>query len=191
MKKTALYQAIDGKRKEVPASPICCVRSDSWLGPGCYFWDTAEDAAHWWGKEHYKRNYIICKSFYDLHSEKLFDLLGCVEHRVQFRDCFWTLRKRGKKDEVFTVAEVLQSLREELPEFDKDYWAIRAEFIKMGPSDKNLDITVSRPTQANGRRTVLHCGNRVQLCVTNLAFLLEGGEYTAIYPEYRDASYMA
>lgn len=76
MKKTALYQAIDGGRKAVPETPIYCSTSDARLGHGYYFWDSIIDAAHWWGKVHYGGHYIICQSFYDAHSDKLFDLLG-------------------------------------------------------------------------------------------------------------------
>lgn len=187
MKKTALYQAIDGGRKAVPQTPIYCSTSNARLGHGYYFWDSIIDAAHWWGGVHYGGNYIICQSFYDAHSDKLFDLLGDLSHRQEFTVFLDGLHKMQPED--MSLAEVLDIMNAN-PKFSQRYWAIRAEFIKMGPSDKNLDITVSLPSQANGRKTVLHCGNRVQLCVTNLAFLLEG-EYTAIYPEYRDASYMA
>lgn len=190
MKKTALYQAIDGGRKAVPELPIYCSTSDARLGHGYYFWDSIIGAAHWWGKKRYgKNNYIICQSFYDAHSDKLFDLLGNLLHKEQLKSCSDKLRAKGCQG--FTLAEVLEGLREVCPEFDDLYWAIRAEFIKVeAPPDKNLDFTVSPPSREKGRTTVLHCGNRVQLCVTNLAFLLEG-EYAAIYPEYRDASYMA
>ena len=189
MKKTALYQAIDVGRKAVPQTPIRCSTSDARLGYGYYFWDSIIDAAHWWGEKHYRGNYIICRSFYDAHSDRCFDLKGNLDHIAQLKDCADTLRAEGRQD--FTLAEVLEALRKVCPEFDDLYWAIRAEFIKVGaPPDKKLDITVSSRSREKGRTTVIHCGNRVQLCVTNRAFLLEG-EYTEIYYSWcRDASYM-
>lgn len=199
MKKTALYQAIDGGRKAVPQTPIYCSTSDARLGYGYYFWDSIIGAAHWWGRVHYGGNYIICQSFYDAHSDKYFDLIGNLLHRAQLKGCADKLRVRGRQG--FALAEVLEGLRKVCPEFDDLYWAIRAEAVNKHYPDRKQDIPLHKdePTSCKGRdipfaegakRLVLSCGLRVQLCVTNLAFLLEG-EYTAIYPEYRDASYMA
>ena len=36
--------------------------------------------AEWWGKTHYRGNYMIFSSSYDLHSDVLFDLVGNVKH---------------------------------------------------------------------------------------------------------------
>lgn len=200
MKKTALYQAIDGGRKAVPETPIYCSTSDARLGFGYYFWDSIIGAAHWWGKQRYgENNYIICQSFYDAHSDKYFDLVGNLLHKEQLKSCADKLRARGRQG--FALAEVLEGLREVCPEFDDLYWAIRAEAVNKHYLDRKQDFPLRKeePTScedgdisfARGTKLVLSCGLRVQLCVTNLAFLLEG-EYTAIcYPEYRDASYMA
>ena len=254
MKKTALYQAIDGGRTAVPERPIRCTTSDARLGYGHYFWESIIDAAHWWGKERYgKNNYIICQSFYDAHSDKYFDLIGNLDHRKKLKACADELRARGRDD--FALAEVLEGLKKVCPEFDDLYWAIRAEPISKN-FDKKLNIRLHNedPTSCEGRnlpftlaevleglkkvypkfenhywtiraeakdlldkklaislpkedptscedrdipfaegakKLVLPCGQRVQVCVTNLAFLLED-EYTPIYyPECRDASYMA
>lgn len=188
MKKTALYQAIDGGRKAVPKTPIKCSTSDARLGHGYYFWDSIIDAAHWWGGVHYGGNYIICQSFYDAHSDKLFDLLGNLAHRDELKEFSDGLHRMYPED--MSLAQIL-AIMNARNKFNQRFWAIRAEFIKVeAPPDKNLDFIVSPPVREKGRTTVMHCGNRVQLCVTNLDFLLEGA-YTAIYPEYRDASYMA
>lgn len=199
MKKTALYQAIDGGRKAVPQTPIKCSTSDARLGYGYYFWDSIIDAALWWGKVHYGGNYIICRSFYDAHSDKCFDLIGNLDHRKQLKACADKLRARGRQD--FTLAEVLEGVKKGCPDFDDLYWAIRAEPVNKRYLDRKQDIPLYEedptscwdediPFAQGGERLVQSCGLRVQLCVTNLDFLLER-EYTAnCYPVYRDASYM-
>ena len=197
MKKTALYQAIDGGRNAVPETPIYCSSSDARLGEGYYFWDSAIHAAHWWGRTHYGENYLICQSFYDAHSEHYFDLLGDLTHRERLRECADVLRE--EKQEVFSIAEVLKVLRK-MPGFEEEYWAIRAEAVNKRYSDRKLDIPLHKgnsspceetdiPFAHADRRLVISCSQRVQVCVTNLAFLLEG-EYRSVYPEYRDESYV-
>ena len=198
MKKTALYQAIDGGIREVPEGPIYCSTRDARLGEGYYFWDSAINAAHWWGRQHYQGNYIICQSFYDAHSDHYFDLLGNVEHRSILNECADILRQRKPDD--FSLAEVLELLKCQLPQFKELYWAIRAEAINKSYPDRKHDIPLVKgecslcdevdiPFAYGGKRLVLSCSQRVQVCVMNLAFLLEG-EYRSVYSEYRDELYV-
>ncbi|MBF1311941.1 MAG: hypothetical protein HXN06_02310 [Porphyromonadaceae bacterium] len=198
MKKTALYQAIDGGRNAVPEVPIYCSTSEARLGWGYYFWDSLIHAAHWWGRTHYRDNYIICQSFYDAHSDRYFDLVGDLTHREMLRECADELRKRKQED--FSLAEVLELLKIVRPQFKELYWAIRAEAVNKRYLDGKLDIPLYKGKSSSceetdisfahgDRRLVVSCSQRVQVCVMNLAFLLEG-EYRSVYPEYRDELYV-
>lgn len=60
------------KRQEPLTAPVCCKRSDAWLGHGYYFWEDESDA-HIWGKlskkesgyyQIYKGD-IVCDNFLD------------------------------------------------------------------------------------------------------------------------------
>ena len=198
MKKTALYQAIDGGIREVPEDPIYCSTCDARLGEGYYFWDSAINAAHWWGRKHYHGNYIICQSFYDAHSDRYFDLLGNVKHRSVLNECADILRQRKPDD--FSLAEVLELLKCQLPQFKELYWAIRAEAINKSYPDRKHDIPLIKgecslcdevdiPFEHGGKRLVLSCSQRVQVCVTDLTFLIDR-EYKSIYPECWGEFYM-
>lgn len=182
----------------MPEVPIYCSTSEARLGWGYYFWDSLIQAAHWWGRTHYRDNYIICQSFYDAHSDRYFDLVGDLTHREMLRECADELRKRKQED--FSLAEVLELLKIVRPQFKELYWAIRAEAVNKRYSDGKLDIPLYKGKSSSceetdisfahgDRRLVVSCSQRVQVCVMNLAFLLEG-EYRSVYPEYRDELYV-
>lgn len=182
MKKTALYQTIDGQCEEIPAEPVYCSVADARFGYGYYFWDVILESAHWWGEQHYKGNYIICQSHYDSHSEKYFDLVGNTEHSQQLLAMAQVLKER--KPDTYTVAEVLEAIKLTTPEFQEAYWAIRVKPECKNYPDAKLDIPVTK----GNRPLYVSCSWRIQMCVLNLDFLLER-EYRPIYPEHHDPAY--
>lgn len=96
MKEVPIFQAVakvgDPLERE-SLGPISC-EENPWLGNGYYFWDGFLGNAEWWGKTHYKGNYMIFTSSYDAHSDELFDLIGNPEHMECFRVFASTLKKR-------------------------------------------------------------------------------------------------
>ncbi len=178
MKRTALYQAISNKEETIPKKPIRCSSEDARLGQGYYFWDTDIQAAHWWGKSRYKGAYRVCRSHYDAHSEHYFDLVGNMKHIQILSSCHRKLQQRKKGD--YSIAEVLELMKRLIPEFIDIYWAIRARPMTKRYLDPKMDIPFAK---GGNNRLFISCATRVQVCVTNLDFLLDGREYKVIESE--------
>lgn len=125
MNEVDIYQAIanEGNPLEREKSgPILC-KDNPWLGDGYYFWDGLLSNAEWWGKTHYRGNYMIFSSSYDLHSDELFDLVGNVKHIELFRRyAMGLMRKLGLAS--VKVASVLEFMKQD---GFLSYRAIRAE----------------------------------------------------------------
>lgn len=125
MNEVDIYQTIanEGNPQErEKQGPIRC-EDNPWLGEGFYFWDGLLSNAEWWGKTHYRGNYMIFSSSYDLHSKDLYDLVGNVKHIELFRRyATGLMRKLGLAS--MKVASVLEFMKKDglLP-----YHAIRAE----------------------------------------------------------------
>lgn len=65
--------------------PFCSNTSKpQWLGQGYYFWTDSEHFAHQWGDVHYSSKYAINKFKITLSKENFFDLVGNVNHQLQF-----------------------------------------------------------------------------------------------------------
>lgn len=175
MKKTALYQAISSKEETIPKIPICS-SEDARLGKGYYFWDTDIKAAKWWGKSHYEGAYRVCRSHYDAHSEHYFDLVGNMEHIQILSRCYHKLQQRKKED--YSIAEVLELIKLYIPKFKDIYWAIRARPMTKRYPDSKMDIPFAR---GEDNKLFISCATRVQVCITNLDFLLDEREYQVIY----------
>lgn len=176
MKKTALYQAISYKEETIPKIPIHCSSEDARLGQGYYFWDTDIEAAKWWGESHYEGAYRVCRSHYDAHSEHYFDLVGNVQHIKILGECYHKLQQRKKED--YSIGEVLELMKCVIPEFRDTYWAIRAHPMNKRYLDSKMDIPFAK---GEDKKLFISCATRVQVCVTNLDFLLDGREYQVIY----------
>ncbi len=106
----------DGSRKPKGKEP--------WLGEGYYFWDTFIEDAKWLGDTVYRqrgKNYIVCKTQFNLHSQYLLDLFGDLAAFREFLACAELVREQTKKNTV-TFAYVLTFMKK-----DKDfpYKAIR------------------------------------------------------------------
>ena len=95
--------------------PFKCTRSDAWLGHGYYFWDTNIDWAINWGNKSFKRTgkeYIIGHSKIDL-SNKCFDLVGNVQHEIDFKNSFEIFKKSKLTSQIInpTVPEIIEFMK--------------------------------------------------------------------------------
>lgn len=183
MKEVELYQVVS-REQGVPKVPIYSSREGVYFGPGYYFWVELIGVAHSYGKSKYGPDgYIICRSCYDVNSDKCFDLVGSPKHRELFRHFAEKLKQ--KPGEQPTVAEVLAFLQklEGFP-FNESFWAIKAQPIKKR-LDKKIDIPISSKTEGQAETQIdyISCGERMQMCVLNLDFLCRNGEYISVYPE--------
>lgn len=169
-----LYQTVSDQEKIIQRRPIYCDSSEARLGYGYYFWEYHIEAAHWWGNQHYSNSYMIYQASYDFHSEKYFDLVGNPMHRERVQKAYSILQKR-QKDE-YTIAEVIELLKSK--DFDFSFWAIRAYPINLKSVDAKFNIPFVK-----GGRSCINIGNRIQMCVLNLDFLLDN-QYELVYPEY-------
>ncbi|MEN5055730.1 hypothetical protein [Sphingobacterium kitahiroshimense] len=101
-----------GNNDEVLAhGPYLCDRDDAWLSPGYYFWEESIKAAHYWGTNRLKSDYIICKAECLINDDNCLDLVGNVKHRDGFSDLFNELKNNGYVTEDTTVGHVIDFLR--------------------------------------------------------------------------------
>lgn len=180
MKEVSLFQAVNGLQG-ARIEPILCEREDACLGPGYYFWVNDLEYAKKWGKRRYKGSYAVYKSTYDAHSNQYFDLAGDPEHVNHFKKCYTVLKEKssGKnrsssEGSSITVAEVLAIMKTLDPDFR--YLAVRACLHKENPS-----LFIPCETGERGRPLGLTLGDRFQMCVFDLDFLLENRAYREIY----------
>lgn len=156
MFQTVGYQTLENRNnipKIISDAPFICYRKDAWLGYGYYFWDNSLDYAKKWGENGYKVNgYVVCKC--SLNIERLFDLVGNVEHQQIFEMAQNKFQERGKKKLRFV--EILNMLRKNNLSFD--YQAIRA-------ADANPN-TQTVPFTDKGEDGPIYIMNpRIQICV--------------------------
>ena len=88
-----------------------------------------------------------------------------------------------RKNDEYTIAEVLEILKQIDSNFN--FWAIRAQPIQRKYADKKLDISF-----AKGDYGFINTGNRIQVCVLDLRFLLDDQYYKLIYPEDNTENYV-
>ena len=124
----------------------------------------------------YEGAYRVCRSHYDAHSERYFDLVGNVQHIKILGECYHKLQQRKKED--YSIAEVLELMKCIIPEFRDTYWAIRAHPMNKRYLDSKTDIPFAK---GEDNKLFIPCATRVQVCITNLDFLLDGREYQVIY----------
>lgn len=124
-----LYQTIraEGSIEKIEREgPFECVREDAWLGRGCYYWETFEEHAHWWGRRRpFKGNYFIFQTNLSIDRSKLYDLED-TDTLQEFFELKVELEKNYKNASL-TVSFVLQYLRKKGL---LNYCAVRARFIK-------------------------------------------------------------
>lgn len=169
-----LFQTIDNRPiDEKSFGPIFCDSEDAWIGSGYYFWDNSIDSAKWWGETHYKNNYIICRSFYDYHSDEYLDLVGNQEHIRYIKSCAEAFKKRRPSYDI-KIGEIIELLKQTDSEFD--YLAVRAYPTPLHPNHKKLYYFDKE------QKFYFDTNEKIQMCVIDKSFLLNE-EYTAIYPE--------
>lgn len=95
----------------VTNGPILCKDEKAWLHTGYYFWDEDIDVAHWWGKVHCQKKYIICKSKYIRDLNRCWDLYNCYEHRLEIRSIVKEIKRRNiNKGKEVRVRDVINHL---------------------------------------------------------------------------------
>ena len=174
MRKTPLFQTVDNRPIDVNSfGPIFCDTDDAWLGSGYYFWDNSLTSAKWWGEIHYDNDYIICRSFYDYHSEEYLDLVGNLDHIRYIKSCADAVKRRRPSHDI-RLGEIIELLKQTDSKFD--YLSIRAFPTPLNPNNKGF-VYFDR-----GRNFYFDTNEKIQMCVIDKTFLLDE-EYTIIYPE--------
>ena len=151
------------------SGPKKCFNKTAWLGYGYYFWDTEIMWAHSWLKD---RDYMIFKADIEIN-ENTFDLLGNVQHTIDFEKYYKDLNeilKRLKKPNA-TVPQVIDYMKRST-DFSKNYNSIRAY-----DEPKNKQYYY----RASGGES-FYLNKRVQICLidkTNLSLQT----FSIVYPE--------
>jgi hypothetical protein len=63
-----------------------------YLGHGSYFWDNHLELAHWWGRVHIKRDYVICEAELNVAEGWFFDLVGCRRDMIHLKQMIHRLK---------------------------------------------------------------------------------------------------
>ena len=152
------------------SGPKQCFNKSAWLGYGYYFWDTEIKWAHSW----LKGDYMIFKANIEIN-EKTFDLLGNVQHTIDFgkhyKDLNQILKRLNKPNA--TVAQVIDYMKRKT-DFSKNYNSIRAY-----DEPKNEQYYY----RTNSRES-FYLNKRVQICLidkTNLSLQTFSIEYPEKY----------
>lgn len=121
------------------SAPFKCTQSDlSYLGSGYYFWDNHFELAHWWGKVHYNREYVICEGNFEIQDIDFLDLVGSRSDMIHLSEL---IQKFSLTNQTMgTVIEKLKKLNE-LPSFRGifSFLAIRSIEIKGDRNDSYLN----------------------------------------------------
>jgi hypothetical protein len=91
--------------------PILCDKDDAWLSPGYYFWEESIKAAHYWGQNRIRKDYIIFQAECFIDENTCFDLVGSVPHRDELNTLFHQLVDEGLISRETTVGHVIDFLR--------------------------------------------------------------------------------
>jgi len=152
--------------------PFKCTRTDAWLGPGYYFWDTNMNWAIGWGESSYNKkglDYIIARCNLDLTN--CFDLVGNVQHQFDLVECI----------KVYKASEKSKTRREpvipELIEFMKRKGIFTYNSIR---SSDNPDT--KRVFYVPDRNNFVVVNQRVQVCVIDKRNVLLR-PFKVVYPE--------
>lgn len=175
METKSLFQTVEdrGNIDEIESQgPFLCNRSNAWLGKGFYFWDSFLDLAHWWGRTVYMGKYVICRSYCDSTSNKVYDLYNDFETLKEFADLKSALQDKLHISNI-SVGEVLCYLIKN-SDFTNRYQAIRA---------KATGCMRHAPTMrfVNYNSAYLELMPPVQFCVLDKRFLVDHS-YRIVYP---------
>jgi hypothetical protein len=155
--------------------PILCIKNP-WLGKGYYFWEMQIENAHWWGKNHYKDNYMIFEVT-SSYPERILDLVNNYEHLSRFRNVINYLRKVYPKKKI-NVAFAIEFLKKE--NLLSDFMAIKANAIN-SKSYNNVNKSQVVPFLKNTNQFFLELVPPIQVCVFNKNML--NNDFHVIYPD--------
>lgn len=173
MKTRKAYQTLENRNNpnEIEEEgPFLCYRKNAWLGKGYYFWESFIENAHWWGREGYKNDYVICESTFELDEDKCFNLIDNAEHLASFKFAKSALQRKQIHDKP-VVSRIIEFLKQQKA---FKYEAIRAN----GINSKNENRT---PFVANGYQ-YLESSPAIQICFLTKNALNRKG-FKIIYPE--------
>lgn len=137
MKRKTIFQTLENRENPDDIEnqgPFLCTRKP-WLGKGYYFGDTFIELAHWWGRQGYDGNYVICQSQIDYNPEDIFDLVGDTEQISEFRN-YVKILKECYKGEFLTVGFVIEHMKRTMKSFT--YSVILANPIDTVKCDSEL-----------------------------------------------------
>ena len=178
MKQKKLFQTLEDRDNpdEIESKgPFKCTKNP-WLGEGYYFWDTFIDLAHWWGKQGYNCNYIICQSSCDYDPEMIFDLAGNTEQITDFKQ-YVEILKNTYKNEFISVSFVIEHMKKHS---SFQYKAIRANPIHSTGQDTYLKSQRLKFTQKS--ISYLELIPPFQICIIDKKYIGKDN-YKIIYPE--------
>ena len=185
MNKKYIYQTLEDRNNADYVErdgPFKCTNKP-WLGNGYYFWDTFIELAHWWGRQGYNDNYIICQAFIDKSLDDVLDLVGNTEQMKEFKEYVDILKRTVQKDKI-TVAFVIEYMKKTSKEFP--YKAIRANFINSIKTDKN--IKDNRLPGIPSNTAYLDTTPSIQICIIDKSCIATDS-FEIIYPEAYSKGY--
>jgi hypothetical protein len=155
--------------------PYLCDLKSAWLGRGYYFWDSAIELAHWWGKSRYPQNgYIICRSI--IHNDdEIFDLYNNHEHRTLFLKIAKEIAN-SRRQKTLMVPEIIEYIRLHTEVFN-DFKGIRAH----GTNSVGSKFSEFRFKFVGGSIAYLDTCPAIQYCITDKS-VIRG--YTIVYPNH-------
>lgn len=163
--------------------PYPCRWENSWLGDGCYFWDTFIENAHWWGGEIrcYTNGYIICKAICDFNDSECCDLVGNTEHIEMFYNTIELMKSQGLANNKTRVKRIIEYLKNDVKKFN--FQAIRVYGIRS--KDYKSRFSYTQIFEKN-RPQYLDLKPAIQICFYSKKSL-NLRNYSIVYPdEYID-----
>lgn len=110
MFQTIVHQTLEDRNNpdEIEDSgPFKMEIGNPFLGNGYYFWDDHIDLAHWWGRNHIKRDYVICEAQLEVDNTIFYDLVGSRQDMMHFKELIRTL-----KLEKLAIGQIIELLKE-------------------------------------------------------------------------------
>ena len=173
-----IYQTVanrDNPDEVLESGPFLCV-NEPWLGEGYYFWDEFIEYAKWWGKVHYRDNYMITRYMCIFDQDKFLDLLDPTYLALFDEYSCIVVKKFG--DDGFTVPRVIEFIKET----SKDkFLGVRAEARRSVNYTYNPSLDKTIPFV---RESVAFLDLRpaVQICLFSKSALIKDSG-TIVYPE--------
>ena len=178
-----LYQTLENRENidKIEANgPYLCNRSDAWLGPGYYYWESFIYWAHHWGETCYGLgNYVICETLLDPKAISILNLLD-PENLSYFHEGINAIQRLYPSRKL-TVPVVIKYLKEHT---SFPYVAIKASGL-LSPIniDSNRYIKFN-PTMGS----VLDLRPQVQICLLEKS-VIGDNNFKVIFPQEYASGY--